>query len=450
MAVPFKGIKIPHSKASTLIKEPPVDLNSASQEQLQQWQTQLQQEFENFKTQGLQLDITRGKPSSSQLDLSNMLDGILDGDYNSSNGTDVRNYGGLDGLDEMKSLGAQILSVPQDMILIGGNSSLTLMFQAVMQAYFFGYAGPESAWQKQDKVKFICPVPGYDRHFSICEHFGIEMLTVEMGESGPDMDQVEAMVKADPSIKGMWCVPKYSNPTGTVYSHKTIERIAKLGLIAGEGFRVFWDNAYVLHDLSADAPALTAIAKLCEQHDTLDSVLQFASTSKVSFAGAGVAFMAASLKNLAAFKETLSVASIGPDKVNQLRHAKLFPDMSALKAHMVKHADLLRPRFEVVLKRLEDAFADNDLGQWQSAAGGYFVSFDTRPGLAKRVVELAAEAGVKLTPAGATYPYGKDPQNSNIRIAPSVPEVEEVDLAMQVFVCAVKLASVEQAATQLS
>ncbi|GAA6152442.1 aminotransferase class I/II-fold pyridoxal phosphate-dependent enzyme [Pseudoteredinibacter isoporae] len=422
-----------------------MDLNQASQEQLQQWQTQLQQEFENFKTQGLQLDITRGKPSSEQLDLSNQLDGILAGHYNSSNGTDVRNYGGLDGLPEMKQLGADILSVPQERILVGGNSSLTLMFQAMMQAYFFGYAGPESAWQQQDNVKFLCPVPGYDRHFAICEHFGIEMLTVSMNEDGPDMDQVETLIKADPSIKGMWCVPKYSNPTGTVYSAATIERIAKLGQIAGEGFRVFWDNAYVLHDLNANAPALASIADYCQQHGTEDSVLQFASTSKVSFAGAGVAFMAASPNNLAAFKQTLSIASIGPDKVNQLRHAKLFPDLASLKAHMMKHADLLRPRFEVVLNRLEEAFGDNDLGQWQSAAGGYFVSFDTRPGLAKRVVDLAAEAGVKLTPAGATYPYGSDPQNSNIRIAPSVPTVDDVDLAMQVFVCAVKLASVEQA-----
>nr|WP_208020241.1 aminotransferase class I/II-fold pyridoxal phosphate-dependent enzyme [Pseudoteredinibacter isoporae] len=415
---------------------------------MQQWQAQLQQEFENFKTQGLQLDITRGKPSSSQLDLSNQLDGILGGDYNSANGTDVRNYGGLDGLPEMKQLGAEILSVPQDMILVGGNSSLTLMFQAMMQAYFFGYAGAESAWQNQGTVKFLCPVPGYDRHFAICEHFGIDMLTVPMNDDGPDMDQAEAMIKADPSIKGMWCVPKYSNPTGTVYSAETIERIAKLGAIAGEGFRVFWDNAYVLHDLNTDAPALPSIADYCQRHGTEDSVLQFASTSKVSFAGAGVAFMAASPANLAAFKKTLSIASIGPDKVNQLRHTKLFPNMASLKAHMAKHAELLRPRFDVVLQQLQDAFGDNDLGQWQSAEGGYFVSFDTRPGLAKRVVELAAEAGVKLTPAGATYPYGNDPENRNIRIAPSVPKVEEVDLAMQVFVCAVKLASVEQALAQ--
>lgn len=422
-----------------------MDLNQASQTQLQQWQTELQQEFEHFKAQGLQLDITRGKPSSAQLDLSNGLDGILAGNYRSANGTDVRNYGGLDGLDEMKTLGADILSVPKDMILVGGNSSLTLMFQAMLQAYSFGYNGPNSAWQQQGPVKFICPVPGYDRHFTICEHFGIEMLTVDMTETGPDMDQVEAMVKADPSIKGMWCVPKYSNPTGTVYSADTIERIAKLALIAGAGFRVFWDNAYVLHDLQADAAALPAIAEYCQQHHTEDSVLQFASTSKVSFAGAGVAFMAASPANLAAFKATLAVASIGPDKVNQLRHTKLFPDIAHLKAHMQQHAKLLRPRFDVVLQRLQAAFGDNDLGQWQSAEGGYFVSFDTRPGLAKRVVELAGEAGVKLTPAGATYPYGKDPKDSNIRIAPSVPEVDEVDLAMQVFVTAVKLASVEQA-----
>lgn len=421
-----------------------MQLDNASQEQLQQWQQQLQQEYQTYQAQGLKLDITRGKPSSGQLDLSDALDGILDGNYTSEEGTDVRNYGGLDGIAEMKQLGAEILSVERQEILVGGNSSLTLMFQAMLQAWAFGYDGADSAWNRQSDVKFICPVPGYDRHFSICEHFGIEMLTVPMTDDGPDMDQVEAMVEADPQIKGMWCVPKYSNPTGTVYSEQTIERIAKLGLSAGPGFRVFWDNAYVLHDLNADAPALASIAAFCKKHGSEDSVIQFASTSKVSHAGSGVAFMAASPANLGAFKQTLGIASIGPDKVNQLRHAKLFPNMGSLKAHMQKHAQLLKPRFQAVLTALDSAFSDNSLGRWQTAEGGYFVAFDTQPGLAKRVVALAAQAGVKLTPAGATYPYGNDPEDSNIRIAPSVPSVDEVEMAMKVFVCAVKLASVEQ------
>ncbi len=420
-------------------------LDNASQEQLQQCEQQLTVEYQQIKEQALSLDLTRGKPSSEQLSLSNNLDGILGGDYTSADGTDVRNYGGLDGIAEMKQLGADILGVKPSEVLVGGNSSLTLMFQAVFTAKLFGYQGDDSAWDKEGAAKFLCPVPGYDRHFTVCEQLGIELVTVPMTASGPDMDQVEKMVSEDPSIKGIWCVPKYSNPTGVVYSDDTVERLAKLGKIAGPNFLVFWDNAYGVHDLSDNPPELANIMDFCRQHGTENSVLQFASTSKITFAGAGVAFLAASETNLAGFKKVLATQSIGPDKVNQLRHARLFPNLEALKAHMRKHAQIIKPRFESVLKHLEEAFGENDLGQWESAEGGYFISFDARPGLAKAIVALAAEAGVKLTPAGATFPYGRDPEDRNIRIAPTVPSVDEVDAAMKVFVTCVQLASVRQA-----
>ncbi|MCD9457418.1 aminotransferase class I/II-fold pyridoxal phosphate-dependent enzyme [Marinibactrum halimedae] len=401
-------------------------------------------EYQAHKDKGLKLDLTRGKPSSEQLDLSDALDGILNGDYTTANGTDARNYGGIDGISELKALGAEILDVKPEQILVGGNASLALMFQAVMQAHVFGFNGPESAWNKETTVKFLCPVPGYDRHFSICETFGIEMVTVPMTATGPDMDQVEAMIKADSQIKGIWCVPKYSNPTGVVYSDDTVKRIAELAKIAGPNFKVFWDNAYIVHDLTDTPKTLANIMSLAEAAGTEDSILQFCSTSKISHAGAGVAFLNASTANLATFKKLLGIGTIGPDKVNQLRHAKLFPTVDALKAHMKKHAEILQPRFECVLKHLNEAFGDNTLGAWESVEGGYFISFDTQPGLASKVVTLAAEAGVKLTPAGATFPYGKDPEDKNIRIAPSVPTMDEVDAAMAIFVTCVQLATVEQ------
>ncbi len=422
-----------------------LQLNQATPEQLQQWAESLSAEFDAIKGKNLNLDLTRGKPSAEQLSLSDGLDGILAGNYQSASGVDTRNYGGLDGIPEAKALGAQILGIPEANVLAGGNSSLTLMHQAMTMAYLFGLNGPESAWRNSGPVKFVCPVPGYDRHFSVCEQLGIEMITVPMTANGPDMDAVEALVKADPTIKGMWCVPKYSNPTGVVYSLETVERIARLGKIAGSDFRVFWDNAYAIHDLSANPPTLASIFEACEKQGTQDSVLQFASTSKITHAGAGVAFMGASNLNLSGFKKSLGFATIGPDKVNQLRHVKFFEAPESLSQHMQKHAAIIKPRFECVLKHLQTAFGDNDLGEWEEADGGYFISFDTRPGLAKAVVALAGEAGVKLTPAGATFPYGKDPEDRNIRIAPTVPTVEQVDAAMQVFVTCVKLASVRQA-----
>lgn len=421
-----------------------MQLDNASVEQLRQWETQLAAEYQTILGKKLNLDLTRGKPSSDQLDLSDALDGILKGNYIAADGTDTRNYGGLDGLPEAKQLGANIMGVEAVNVLVGGNSSLTLMFQVALTAYLFGLKDAASAWKNEGDVKFLCPVPGYDRHFTICEQLGIKMITVPMTSTGPDMDAVEALVKADSSIKGIWCVPKYSNPTGVVYSDETVDRIAQLGKIASANFRVFWDNAYSVHDLIDNPPQLSSILEACRRHGTEDLVIQFASTSKITQAGSGVAFLAASAANLAGIKKALSASTIGPDKINQIRHTRFLPTRDALMAHMKKHAELLNPRFAAVLDALSNAFDGTDLGAWEKPVGGYFVSFDTRANCAKETVRLAAEAGVKLTPAGATYPYGKDPEDRNIRIAPSVPTVPEVVEAMQVFVTCVKLASVRQ------
>lgn len=424
-------------------------VDQATQDQLQQWHTELTSQHEAFKSSGLNLDLTRGKPSSSQLDLANILDGALEGNYITDSGTDTRNYGGLTGLPEMRALGAEVLGVNPSEVLVGGNSSLTLMYFNLLFAWQFGPNsldpnGKSSAWKDEGAVKFLCPVPGYDRHFAICEEFGIEMINVAMDENGPDMDQVETLVANDPSIKGIWCVPKYSNPTGCIYSEDTVERLAKLGTIAPTNFRVFYDNAYAVHDLSEPAPKLPNIMEYCRKYGTENSVLQFSSTSKVTFAGAGVAFMASSEDNLKVVQNHVGIACIGPDKVNQLRHLKVIKNLTDLKTHMKKHASLLRPRFACVLEQLKKNFEDSDLAQWNSPEGGYFISFDTRPGLANEVIKLSAEAGVKLTPAGATFPYGKDPEDKNIRLAPSFPSVDDIDAAMAIFCNSVKLASVQQ------
>jgi DNA-binding transcriptional MocR family regulator len=422
-----------------------LNIQSLSTEQLQSLEQELTKEYESYQAQDLKLDLTRGKPSSEQLSLSDSLDGILSGNYKNEEGTDTRNYGGIDGILEMKRLGAAILNVEHSEILVGGNASLTLMYQCVLQAYLFGFDGPDSAWSKEGKVKFACPVPGYDRHFSICEAFGIEMVTVPMTETGPDIEALTELVKSDPSVKGIWCVPKYSNPTGIIYSDETVAAIAGLANIAGPNFKVFWDNAYVVHDLAAKPGNLANVMTSAKEQGTEDSILQFCSTSKITHAGAGVSFLSATEKNLATFKKSLGIATIGPDKINQLRHAILLPNMDALAAHMRKHAEILKPRFDLVLSALQDAFSESDLGSWESPEGGYFISFDTQPGLAKEVVALAGKAGVKLTPAGATFPYGNDPSDQNIRIAPSVPTLAEVESAMKVFVNCVKLATVRKA-----
>lgn len=410
---------------------------------LTQLHKQLLQEKERFLQAGLNLDLTRGKPNSDQLALADAMDGILQGHYTTASGTDVRNYGGLDGLKEAKELVAPLMGVDAEEVFIGGNSSLTMMYQNMHFLYQFGPANGK-AW-KNEKAKFLCPVPGYDRHFAICEEFGIEMIAIDMDENGPDMDQVEALIKNDSNIKGMWCVPRFSNPSGIVYSEETVERIAKLGLIASDNFRVFWDNAYAIHSLTDDAPVLANIFGYCRKYGTEDSVLQFGSTSKITFAGAGLAWMTASKNNLTNFALHLGIAAIGPDKVNQLRHIEFFGRHTSFTEHMAKHASLLKPRFDRVLSALDKHFGNKEALTWTTPQGGYFVSVDTQQGLAKRVVALADEMGVKLTPAGATHPYKNDPNNSNIRIAPSFPTLSDIEQAMEVFSLAVKLATVEQA-----
>jgi aspartate/methionine/tyrosine aminotransferase len=428
----------------------PVRVAAANKTQLQQWEREVDLEFQNYKRQALNLDLTRGKPSAEQLSLTDRLDGILAGNYACRDGTDARNYGGLLGIPEMRQLGAELLNVREQEVIAGGNSSLTFMHQCMVFAYLYGPRGKGTEWRRESHPKFLCPVPGYDRHFSICEDLGLAMINVDMTETGPDMDQVETLIKDDPGIKGMWCVPKYSNPTGIVYSDATVERIARLGQIAPPDFRVFWDNAYAVHDLTDDPPRLAAIMELCRKHGTEDLVYQFSSTSKISFAGGGISFLAASAANLAEFEKHLFVQTIGPDKVNQLRHARMFPNLASIRQHMRKHAAVLRPKFEAVLQHLAQHFTDTDLGDWSRPQGGYFISFNTRAGLAGEVIRLAAEAGVKLTPAGSAFPYKKDPANRNIRLAPSFPKLTELNQAMAVFVNCVKLASVRQRLAELA
>ncbi len=396
-----------------------------------------------LRDKGLSIDFTRGKPAIDQLELAAALDGLLDGNYLTADGVDTRGYGGLDGIPEARQLGAELLGVkPQD-VIAGGNSSLTLMYLYILHASLDGPGGQARAWSK-GQAKFLCPSPGYDRHFEICEDFSLGMIPVPMTGNGPDMDQIENLIAEDPHIRGMWCVPKYSNPTGDTYSDETVSRIAKLALSAAPGFRVMWDNAYSVHDLY-EPQNLANIFELAREYGTQDSIVMFASTSKISFAGAGVAFIAGSQSTLDGFRKRLSVLSIGPDKVNQLRHARMFKNLDGFRAHMKKHADLLRPKFDIVQNCLNEGLGNLDMGTWTDPKGGYFVSFDTLPGLAAEVVALAAEAGLKLLPAGATFPYRQDPANNNIRLAPSYLSEAELEQAMGIFVSCVKLASLRHA-----
>ena len=409
-------------------------------------EAELERRYAVLQAEGLDLDLTRGKPAGDQLGLSAALDGALEGGYRAEDGTDTRGYGGSDGIAEARRLGAEWLGLAPEEVLASGNSSLTLMYLFLLGAHRFGLDGPGSAWADDPAgARFLCPVPGYDRHFTICEDLGIRMVPVPMTGEGPDMDRVEALVAGDPGVRGMWCVPRYSNPTGETYSADTVRRIAALGRTAAPGFRVMWDNAYAVHHLAGAAPPPGNVMAHCRAAGTEDTVAQFASTSKVTFAGAGIAFFGASRRNVDWFRSRLSVTTIGPDKVNQLRHMRLLPDMDAVHAHMVRHAELLRPKFDCVRRRLEEGLGNLGMGRWTDPAGGYFVSFWTRPRLAKETVRLAAGAGVRLTPAGAAYPYGEDPEDSHIRLAPSFPPLEEVDRAMEVFVTCVKLAAVRGA-----
>ena len=395
-------------------------------------QSELQDLFDTYVDAGLRLDLTRGKPAAEQLDLSNDLDGILEGFYLLQGGTDVRNYGGILGIPEARQLGAEFIGATSEQVMVGGNSSLNLMYQYVehMMPHWRG-----------EPVKFLCPVPGYDRHFTICEHFDIEMITVPLNDDGPDMQQVQELVSQDATIKGIWCVPKYSNPTGNTYSKEIVEQFAEIPKVAGDNFRVFWDNAYAVHDLVEQGDELPSLITAAEKAGTTDSVVMLGSTSKVTFAGAGISFLATSTSQLAAFEKFLSNQMIGFDKVNQLRHVRFLKDSDGIKAHMAKHRDIIKPKFELVLNKLEKHLAGKNMASWNSPRGGYFISLDTRPGLATSIISMAADAGVKLTPAGATFPYGKDPENKNIRLAPTFPELAELESAMDVFVTCVELAS---------
>jgi DNA-binding transcriptional MocR family regulator len=397
------------------------------------------------KERGLKLDMTRGKPSNEQLDLANgLLTALGAGDYKALDGTDTRNYGGLDGLPEMKALFAELLETSPANVIIGGASSLTMMHDAVVRALLHGVPDGAGPWSKS-KIKFLCPAPGYDRHFAICQHHGIEMIPVGLDANGPDMAAVEQLVAADPSIKGMWCVPKYSNPTGETYSAEVVQRLAAMKTAAPD-FRLFWDNAYAVHDLFDTTDPLLEIIAACAKAGNPNRALEFASTSKISFAGAGVAALATSPANVADTKKHLGIQSIGPDKVNQLRHVRFFKDAAGVKAHMQRHAELLRPKFDAVTRIFERELGGSGLASWTKPRGGYFVSLDTLDGCAGEVVRLADDAGVKLTPAGATFPLGKDPHNRNIRVAPSLPPAAQVETAMEVVALCVKLASARKLA----
>jgi len=419
-----------------------VNIDQLSTDELQSELTGLLEQYDALGKKGLALDLTRGKPCTGQVALSDGLDGILRGDYKAADGTDTRNYGGLEGLPEARALFGSVLGLGAEETLVGGNSSLTMMYQVVEFALSEGLRGPGTAWGNSDSVKFLCPVPGYDRHFAICEHLGIEMIPLPMLDSGPDMDKAEALVRQDESIKGIWCVPRFSNPTGCVYDDPTVERMAQLPKIAGDNFLVMWDNAYAVHSLYEDAPALAPIDRYCREHGTMDNVFQFGSTSKVTLAGAGVAFLGSSRQNLAALTKHLGYQMIGPDKVNQLRHVRFLQNLDTLAAHMAGHAGFIRPRFETVLAALESELAGTGMGSWTHPRGGYFISFDTLPGLASEVVRLAGAIGVKLTPAGATYPYGIDPGDSNIRLSPTFPDEQAVAEAVEAFILCVRIASV--------
>ena len=420
-----------------------MNIQNLSRGQLEERLAALRKKYDSYKALGLKLDMSRGKPGAEQLELTNdMLDPALLGNFKAENGLDVRNYGLLDGIPECKRIFSQILEVAPENIIIFGNASLSIMYDYIAQCMIFG-AGDEP-WCKQSGIKFLCPVPGYDRHFAITEQFGIEMINIPMTAKGPDMDLVEKYVNSDPAVKGIWCVPKYSNPQGYTYSDETVRRFAALKP-AAEDFRIFWDNAYVIHDLYEDrSDTLLEILGECEKAGNPDMVYEFCSTSKVTFAGSGISAVASSAKNLEFFKKTMTIQTIGYDKLNQLRHVRYFKNIEGMKAHMKKHAAIMRPKFEAVLAVFEKELGGLGIGSWTKPNGGYFISFESMEGCAKAIVEKCKEAGVVLTGAGATYPYKKDPSDSNIRIAPTFPSEEELAMAADLFVLCVKLVSVEK------
>ena len=398
-------------------------------------------EYESIKAKGYELDMSRGKPSMDQLGLTESLLHILTNgvDCRTEDGIDCRNYGQLFGLKEARQLFSDLLGIPAENIILGGNSSLNMMYDTVARAMLYGVPGSEKPWCKLERVKFLCPSPGYDRHFSICESLGIEMIPVRMTPEGPDMDEVERLVAEDESIKGIWCVPKYSNPQGITYSDETVRRFARLRCKAKD-FRIFWDNAYAVHDLDGNGDKLLNIFELMRGTDTEDMLYYFFSTSKISFPGSGVALLALSDGNLAATKKIIEAQTIGPDKINQLRHVRYFTNAEGIVDHMRLHGMVLKPKFDAVLETLERELAPAGIAEWTKPKGGYFISLDVYEGTAKETYRLASEAGVKITKAGATFPYGKDPHDRNLRLAPSYPPVDELSCAIHVICVCAKLA----------
>ncbi len=416
-----------------------------TREELLQEKKSLEAAYKKYASGALKLDMSRGKPSAEQLDLSMGMMDVLgsESDLNCEDGTDCRNYGVLDGIQEAKVLLGDMIECHPDNIIIYGNSSLNIMFDTVSRSMTHGVMG-NTPWCKLDKVKFLCPVPGYDRHFAITEYFGIEMINVPMLPTGPDMDMVEELVSQDEAIKAIWCVPKYSNPQGITYSDETVRRFARLKP-AAKDFRIYWDNAYGVHHLyDIDQDNLVEIMAECKRAGNPDMVYKFCSTSKISFPGSGVAAIAASANNLVEIREQMRIATIGHDKVNQLRHVRFFKDIYGMTEHMRKHAEILRPKFEMIVDTFERELGGRGAGSWISPKGGYFIAFEALEGCAKAIVAKAKAAGVTMTPAGAPFPYGKDPKDSIIRIAPTYPSLENLKIATDIFVICVKLATIEK------
>ena len=420
--------------------------NQLSKEELLSLKSNLEVQYAEIKEKGLKLDMSRGKPAAAQLDIANgMMDVLTSGmDLKCAEGVDCRNYGVLDGIGEAKKLLADMSEVGVENIIIYGNSSLNIMFDTISRCYTHGVCG-STPWCKLDKIKFLCPVPGYDRHFGITEFFGFEMINIPMTATGPDMDMVEELVANDDSIKGIWCVPKYSNPQGISYSDETVRRFAALKP-AAKDFRIFWDNAYSIHHLydESNQDIILELLEECKKAGNPDLCYKFISTSKVSFPGSGVAAVATSEANMQDFKKYMTYQTIGHDKLNQLRHVRYFHDLAGMVEHMKKHADIMRPKFEAVINGLQKELGGLEIGTWIEPKGGYFISFDSLDGCAKAIVAKAKEAGLVMTGAGATFPYGKDPKDSNIRIAPSFPTPEELEVATEIFVLSVKLVSIDK------
>jgi DNA-binding transcriptional MocR family regulator len=423
-----------------------VTFDTLSSDQLQALLDEQRAAYQTLKESGLKLDLTRGKPSPAQLDLSNELLSMPGDEFTDAAGTDTRNYGGLTGLTELREIFAPIMQVPADQVIAGDNASLAMMHDNLVFALFHGVADSEQPWGVEEVVKFICPVPGYDRHFALLEEYGIEMLPVDLLDDGPDVAAVRELVK-DPAVKGMWLVPTYSNPTGAVVSEAVAAELAALETAAPD-FRIFWDNAYAVHHLTEQHTKTADILGLCSASGHPNRPVIFASTSKVTFAGSGVCFLGSSATNIEWYLSHLGKRTIGPDKVNQLRHARFLKDVDGVHALMDGHRAILAPKFQAVVDILRARLGDLDVASWTEPKGGYFVSLDVRDGTASRVIELAREAGVAMTPAGAAFPYGDDPRDRNIRIAPSYPSPQELETAIDVLATSVLIAAAEQALAQ--